>query len=175
MRESSPKQPPLKLVVVEEGTHPSAPTLWSADEATELMVVVEGESEPPLDFALSTMRRIATLERSGRRVREVVILVSGQHDGQALAARCLLARAVLTHQMQEGQGELTFDAQPETDTEAQHELLSLAGVLMTDLGHSQISIRVRFADVRPVARTVPEADAKSGVFASARPGTQKAI
>lgn len=113
-----------------------------AGGADELCVFVPSGSGSPGDLALRTLRHIAAVERSGQRIVRAVIGAGPRSCGQVLAARTLMARAVIAHQCSVGAGELIFTCTAGPGSRVQHELLALAGTLTSELGTSRIAVRV---------------------------------
>jgi hypothetical protein len=135
--------------------HGSAP---GRTEPTELTVFVLADSDPPNRLALRVMRHIAAIERSGQRIASATLVAGAERGAQALAARCLMARALFAHQVNVGAGELVFSTRVHPDGHSQHELLALVGALTGERGAQQISIRVLIDvdDAAPVASIGPD-------------------
>lgn len=113
---------------------------WTGDPAAELLVVAGGGARSSLELALAMLVRIGQLQRAGRRIRQVLIALGPDIGRQAFAARELLARGVLTHLLEDGEGELVLTADDRRNRAAPDHLLRLVGLLTPELGQSRISI-----------------------------------
>lgn len=141
---------PVRLVVVEHGASMPSPSTSHESQADELDVFVLPDADSPSDLALRVLRQIAAIERSGQHIRSAVIAAAGDGGGQSLAARCLIARAMVAHQMGRGSGELVLTSRAVPGRRVQNQLLALAGALTVEAGASDVSIRV-LIDVAPEA------------------------
>jgi hypothetical protein len=135
----------VRLIVVEDGAEAVSPYL-SPEECEETVVVHQSDGELPVGLARRTVSRIGTLERSGRAIGRAVVLIASRNDDQSMAARHLLARALLihAHEAPAGSGELILAAGGGADVDLRNELMALVGTLMGDPGHSAVPIRLRF-------------------------------
>jgi len=136
------KRPPVRLLIAEEGASVAHRRTSGNNGHSELAIFVPAGSDSPSRLALRTLRHIADIERSGQRISRAVITAGARSDGQVLAARSLVARALIAHQTAVGCGELVLVTRADAGSRAQHELLALAGTLTSELGTSRISIRV---------------------------------
>jgi hypothetical protein len=95
------------------------------------VVIGQADTEAPGELALRGIHRIASIESGGERIRRALVLIAPRIDEQSMAARDLLARAVLTHGSR-GPLELVFEACSEWEIPLRAWLLALAGKLMAD-------------------------------------------
>ena len=86
----------VRLVVAEEGAEGLAPYV-SPNASSDAMVTRQSSEETPAEFAVRVIRKITSIETSGHGVAAAVILLAPRLDPQAMAARELLARALLVH------------------------------------------------------------------------------
>lgn len=151
---------PARLVVVEDAARITADFLLDSINDGENVTVLVQDRNATRSLAARTMRRLADVERAGKKLTEAVIVVSAAKDAGTLAARCLLVRLLLAHLLRTGGGEVVLAADGATDSELRHQLLALAGTLAGEVGSSGIAIRVRF---EPEARPVARAGARHGL------------
>jgi hypothetical protein len=125
-----------------------------SDSFDETVVVTQLASEPSLVFAERAMAKLASAERSGKRVQELTLLTGRRHDEAARAARRLVALRLSAHaQASASVTELILQTPSESDGKARDELLELAGEV-TGASSAPILVRLRFGDPEP----------QSGVF-----------
>lgn len=152
------KRETIRLLVKELTS--AALTCQDAEQYDQTFVVAQLPGELPVRFALRTIQRLATLERSGHRVSCATFL-AGLHSGPGVAAaRRSIALALMQHQSNEGvPGGLVIEALAGVDEGARRELLSLVDDVLCSTASSPVPVRLRFA--APAADTAPP---KSGVF-----------
>jgi hypothetical protein len=85
-----------------------------------------------------------------------VLAASGSQGDDVFAARCAMARALLTHMAVLGEGKLALSAPDALPATARHELLDLAGTLISQLAGSPLSVAVRFDGAAFEADAEPE-------------------
>jgi hypothetical protein len=141
------EKPAVRLFVVESGAPMPIGSAPRAGETSELSIFVLADSDPPSRLALRVLRHIAAIERSGQRIVSATIVSGSQSGAQALAARCLMARALVAHQAGIGSGELVFSSGTGDVQREQQELLAMAGALTGERGAERVSIRVVIDDV----------------------------
>lgn len=156
----------VRLVVVEDGAQ-AVGSYLSAEECEETVVVHQSDDEPPAELARRVVGRIATLEGSGRAVARAVIMIANRTDCQAMAARHLLARALVMHAQVAlaGSADLTFAVDGRDNIDLRRELMALVETLIGEPVSSP-AIRVCFGPPeKPFGRQVSE----SGFFDRVRP------
>jgi hypothetical protein len=151
----------LRLLIVERGA--DLPALSPTDPIGDLVIVPDG-SDLPMDLALRVVQRIARAERRGQHVEEATIAIANDGRRQRSAARALIARALVRHQLHAGGGEILLWARCSPTSDTRHEILALAGVLMSELGSTRVSLRVLF-DPYPEAFADVDQELTSGVHA----------
>lgn len=152
-KRAQPEETPTRLVVVEDRAHLKADFLLDSATDGESVTVLVQDHDSAHRLAVRTMRRLASVERTGKRLTQAVVVVGSDKDASALAARCVLVRVLLAHLVRAGAGEVVLTAGGDTDSELRHQLLALAGTLAGEVGSSGVAIRVRFGqDARPPAR-----------------------
>jgi hypothetical protein len=156
-----PTQPAVdktRLIVLED---PIQAREYLRVEGEPACVVAKAPSESTAQLALRTIRRIAALESAHTQVTEAVLAIDESTSRQSSAARELIARTVLCHMMQRSdESELVLAAS--RTAAARHQLMLLAGTLVTEAKGSGVRVVVRFGDNHENARP------KSGVFARVR-------
>lgn len=151
----------LRLLVLEHGADLPA---FSRSEPIGDLVIVPDAPERPADLALGVIRRIARAERQNCHIQEATIAVSGAGGSQRSAARALLARELARHQLQAGGGEIVLWARGSATAETRHDILALAGVLMSELRSTRVSLRVLF-EPDSAGFACAEGDPPSGIHA----------
>jgi len=143
-------QPKAQLVIVEVGADIGAPSAPPPElDQTALIAQLQGETSPEL--AQRSIQRIASLERSGLHVVQVMVFLAAAFDAATMAARRVLSCAVLSYaQTAHRPCELVF-----VDLKAGHplrrELWKLIEQLVTEPGSSLVPIRLRFPERKPPA------------------------
>jgi hypothetical protein len=158
-------KPEMRLVVVEAGAKLPEPS--PSEEIGDIVIVVQRAGERPGEVAVRVARHVARAESDGRRVRDALLVVGEKSDGQVLAGRTLLARALLVHQVRAGSGELVISAPSSLVPDARHELMALAGTITRELRGAPIGICVRFwsrAGRAASRATQPGSELPSGVY-----------
>jgi hypothetical protein len=167
-RARAPWEPadPIRFVVVEAGAEfPDLVTAGDVEAETEVVQQTVGD-ERPAEIALRAVRRLATIERTGRRVAVVVLGVGRNADRAVWSTRELITRTVVRHMEERGGGQVLFCCHGQVDPDLRSELLALGRSLTTELGGGRVSASVRFSGredvparsgVRLVARE-PESD-----------------
>jgi hypothetical protein len=152
------------LVVVEAGAHVSGLRLAPDGDGDEDTVVVrQMDGEPSSVLAARAIARLALIERSGSAVQRAVMLIAPRRDGQSMAARHLLARALLTHAHvnHDSAAELRLSVGGDADAALRDELLALVELLVGTPGSAVVPIRVQFGPPEEPSRRAPR---QSGIF-----------
>lgn len=157
----------VRLIVVEDGAR-AIDSYLSPEECEETVVVHQSDGELPVELARRIVGRIGTLERSGRGIGRAVVLMASRNDDQSMAARHLLARALIIHAhvAPAGAGELIFAVGDGADVDLRYELMALVEALIGEPGGSPMPIRLRFGT--PGESSGP-AIRKSGSLPRSRP------
>lgn len=134
-----------------------------ANDNEETIVIGQGRDEPAIDLVFRVIRRLSSVEQSGRRVIHAVVKISPRLDDQVFAARNLLMRALLTHSAVLGATELVLTVGEDGPGSLRMRLLELVEELVGESVGGSTGIRVQFGENTP--RHVPE----SGTFACATP------
>jgi hypothetical protein len=157
-----PTQPAVdktRLIVLEDPIQ--AREYLRVAEGEPACVVAKAPSESTAQLAIRTIRRIAALESASTQVTEAVLAIDESTSRQSAAARELIARTVLCHMMQRSDESQLVVAASRTAA-ARHQLMLLAGTLVTEAKGSGVQVVVRFGENDDSARP------KSGVFARVR-------
>jgi hypothetical protein len=163
VRNRSEKNQAVRLVVVERGAD-LRDFETPGNEADGVHVIGQGRDESALSLAMRVIDRLASIERSESQLDRALLLVAPQVDGQSLAARELMARAMLTHASIAGAAELVLAVRADADPDVRHAVLNLVETLMGEHGAASMPIRIRFGgkadraepiinSVRPWGRT----------------------
>lgn len=134
--------PKRRLIVTEEGAQGFS-AFVSADEAEETLVVAQGAEEAAVVLPFRVMARLALMGRSGRSVDSATILVGDRLDGESVAARELVARALLAHMVAAGSGDLAFAAYGAV-ADLRHDLMTLVEALLNEHEGIPVALRLRF-------------------------------
>ncbi len=139
------------IVVVEQGV----PPLQALDQngicdACLRAVVAQQHDETPAELALRVARRIERLTRQGTPLEAGVFVASDATDDDVFTSRCLMARAMLRGMSAAHEPRLVFEVPSTLSDAGRHELLALAGTLMSQLDSSRVQVLVRFADAEKV-------------------------
>lgn len=141
------------LVVVESGGAGSASRMAPGEGA---VFVAQSGSESPLTFAHKVLGQIAGFERRRHAITPATLIVAGSAEPHQLAARALIARALLSHMAAHGAGDLIVQA-TDAEPEARDELLALVERLLEEHPESGVAIRLQF-------RPAPSGPRASGVY-----------
>jgi hypothetical protein len=131
----------------------------SPDECDETIVVRRNNDELPVDLARRSIRRIVLIEQAGCSIRRAIVVVAPELDAQWVAARHLLARALVTHAhvALTDCAELFFAVDGDANTDLRHEIMALIDALIGEPETSLVPIRVRFGvDYEPSRPPVRE-------------------
>jgi hypothetical protein len=137
----------MRLVVVENGVRDIDRHVLP-DDCDETVVIRQFDGELPVDLVRRSIRRIAAIEQSRRRITRAVVLVAPNADKQSMAARSLLARAILTHAHPSfaGATEFTFFVDADVEPDLRHELLGLVEAIIGLQASRAAPIRLRFGE-----------------------------
>jgi hypothetical protein len=133
----------LRCVVVESGAPllvQNAPTGFD-----ETIVIAETQGEASSAFAQRFADRLTHLERTGRHLDAVVVLVGSRNDPETRAARRRLVESLSSHARAQGaSSELTLMTERDDDAEQQAELFALAEAVTALPNAELVPVRVRF-------------------------------
>lgn len=133
----------VRLVVVESGA--DVRDFDTLDPGADgVHIIKQGSDEAPVELAARAIERLASIERSDRRLEQSVLLVSKYFDEQSAAARELLARALLTHASVAGAAELMLALRADADPSLRSSVLTLVETLMGEQGAAAMPIKIRF-------------------------------
>lgn len=141
-RKTNPS-PPVRLVLVEEGADPIDVHTVTGD-GDETLVLGQGRGECATDFTYRVIQKLSALEQVGRRVGVAVLRVAPRVDPQTMAARNLLARALLTHSAVAGPTELVFGAGARIGKGLRLRLLALVEELIQESVTGSTTLRIQF-------------------------------
>lgn len=145
----------VRLVVVENGA--DVRDFDTLDPGADgVHIIKQGSEEAPIELASRAIERLANIERTGIRLEQTLLLVSGQFDEQSAAARELLARALLTHASVAGAAELVLALRADADPNLRSSVLSLVEMLMGEQGAAAMPIKIRFGGQGLVAPSVTQ-------------------
>ena len=165
-------------VVVEDGAHELGSRV-APDGGDETVVVAQWRGETPASLIARVAARVVALERSGKKVRQAVLLVGAHQNDQALAGRLQIARALLSRLLSSNGNELVLDAIG-APAAVRHELLSEVEALLDEFERPNVAIRLQFRRERPREQSGihsapgPVRDSRRS-FASARPSCAAAL
>lgn len=131
-----------RLVVSEVGAS-SLDAALSREPWQETVLIAEQGDAARAELPARVASRIALLERHGNRLACAVLLVGSACDASSDAARELVARALLTHLIASGSGELIVSAH-EPNRELRDRLVELVGKLLGELTSQAVTIRLQF-------------------------------
>jgi hypothetical protein len=150
----------VRLVVVEEGTAHLA-SHAPPDGSEQTLVLAPSPSERPLVLYTRAIRRMLALEQSKRSIRRVVMILAHRFDREAMNARLLMARTLISHATtRAGCSELVLCADDERRPGFRAGLLRLVEALMAEPGSDALAIRIRFASVSAQPRQAHSGDKK---------------
>jgi hypothetical protein len=155
------KPQPVRLVAVEDGAR-GFESRVTPDGGEETVVVTQWSGEPPESLIVRVAARIVALERSGKRVDRAILLVGHERDQHVIAARRLVARALLSHLHSSSGSELVLDAVG-APASVRHALLAEVEALLEESEAPSVPIRLQFRYARPASResgvySVPDAN-----------------
>lgn len=135
----------VRLVVVEHEAK-AFDSYLSPDECDETVLVRQSDGELPFDFIQRVIGRIGIMERSACHIGKAIVLLAPRLDDQSMAARRLLARALLTptHVAVTGPAELLLAVGGDAEAALRHGLMALVETLVGEPGSGSVPIRVRF-------------------------------
>lgn len=135
----------VRLVVVENGAHSIDSSLIS-EGCQKAVVIQQSNAEAPLELVGRIIEQIAALGRAGKTVEQAVIFAAPRLDGQSMAARHLLARALLksAHIALTRSAELIFNVNAGASGELRHAFMGLVEALFGDSSGLPVPIRLRF-------------------------------
>jgi hypothetical protein len=151
------KPQPVRLVAVEDGAH-GFESRVAPDGGDETVVVTQWSGEPPESLIGRVAARIVALERSGKKVDRAILLIGQKRNPHTIAARRLVARALLSHLHSSSGTELVLDAVG-APANVRHELLSEVESLIEESERPSVPIRLQFRHER-----APSGD--SGIYST---------
>jgi hypothetical protein len=115
-------------------------------------VIAQIRGESPLETVHRAVARLASFERTGRRIDSALLLVSPRCDAECNTSRRLLSLALLSHMAAGRHGELALCAD-EPDDELYDELVGLTDGLSAEFDRQGVEVRLRLRGERssPVA------------------------
>ncbi|MEO8185291.1 MAG: hypothetical protein ABI895_41315 [Deltaproteobacteria bacterium] len=143
--EERPSSRSVRFVLIEEGTSGfDAPSPTDAGAPT--VVVAQSPAEPPGAFAIRAVRRVLDLELSGLSIDCTLLLLSPRFDPEAMAARLMIARGLITHSASMGSrsSELLLRAGCPSPFDLRYSLPSLMDALLGEPGSWALPIRASF-------------------------------
>lgn len=149
----------IRLVVSEDGAARFDSEVLP-DGRDETVVIAQLRGESPLETVHRGVARVASLERSRRRVESALILVSPRCDAEFRASRMLLALALMSHMAAAQDGELVLCAD-EPDDELYDQLATLVDRLRTEFAYSGVDVRLRVRGARSSPMAIGSIDALS--------------
>ncbi len=138
------------LVVIEFGA--SWPSWQDPGQAGNTAVVAQHYEGEPGSLLTQVESRTQRLLAMGWRINEIVLVSNGRGDVDALAARALLARALLRKLKQDGGASLTFSVTAELGARAVHALNALESALRGSALASGVELSV-YVDTREPLRS----------------------
>jgi len=135
----------VRFVLIEEGTS-GFDTANPTDGNDPTVVVAQKPDEPPSAFAMRAVRRVLDLEMSGLSIGCTLLLLSPRFDPEAMAARLMIARGLITHSASMGSrsSELLLRAGRPSPFDLRYSLPSLMDALLGEPGSWALPIRASF-------------------------------
>lgn len=144
------------LLVVNESqaTWPRCASSYRA-HASELVLVAQSASEEPIHFAERVIDRAATISAANHHLVAGILRVNFAVDREHLAARCLMARALISQMLQYGTGHLVLSGDARLCKDGRQQLFALVDLLKEHLTGTQLLIRVELEAqaLEPVAES----------------------
>jgi hypothetical protein len=140
----------VRLIALEDGAS-EVDCRVCPDRREETVVIHQCDGELPGAFSGRIINRIGIFERSGRCIDQAVIAVGHRFDDQAMAARHLLARVLLTHVhfSLADAAELVLAVDGDVGPALRRQLWALAEALVGGTSGSRVAIRLRFGRSEP--------------------------
>jgi len=126
------------LIVRERGTPWLANHLAGLGEADNTMVLMQLDSEAPLELEARLMRRVKKYNGKENHLHSAVIACNDATDGAALSSRYRIARKVLMKLAKSGAGKLLLVLDPMSGLEG---TVELARRLVAEIKGCRLSIR----------------------------------
>ena len=139
---------PAALVVIEFGA--SWPRWLNPAHAGDLAVVAQHYEGPPTDLVAQVASRTQRLTQAGWQLDEVILVVNGRSDAEAVAARSVLSRGLLALVRQSGGCHLTLSVSEALGRRASHSLTMLAVALEPTARAADMVLAVRIGEEAPV-------------------------
>ncbi len=127
--------PNVSMVVAERGSDWSGWAEALRQGCPEVVVVQQATEESPSAFAQRVRSRVSELDSSGQTLREAVIVGGGRTDKDAMAARSLEIRALVSPMVRAGTGRV-FLGSREQDKFSMLALASLVAEMLRGTGVS---------------------------------------
>lgn len=149
------------LVVIEFGA--SWPRWLSPIDSGDMAVVAQHYEGPPESLLTQVRSRISRVVTVGWQIDDVVLVSNGRTDLDALSARSLVARELLSHLRLVSGVRLLFTVDTALGRRASHTLTALAASLEQPALSAGISLCVRLGDSEPIyARPTAPRIARAG-------------
>lgn len=128
-----PNVPSVSMVVAERGSEWSGWFAALKKACAEVILVQQERGESPSAFAQRVRTRVSELDQLGQTLREAVIVGGGRTDKDAIAARSLEIRALVSPMVRAGAGRV-FLGSGGRDKYSMHALASLVGEMLRGTG-----------------------------------------
>lgn len=135
---------PATLVVIEFSA--SWPRWLEPSREGDMAVVAQHYEGAPSSLVTQVATRMMRLQSLGWRLERLILVTNGRVDPDALAARSVLARGLLSRLRQLGGGELQLTVDRHQGKRAEGGLLTLGGALESSLRGAPIQLSVRVGD-----------------------------
>lgn len=132
------------LVVIEFSA--AWPEWLAPGSSGDIAVVAQHYEGHPSSLVTQVAMRATRLARVGWRVAKVVLVTSGRSDPEAVAARSVLARGLLSRLRLQGYGELVLTVDPRQGRRAVSSLMALANALEASPGGGKVELSLRVGD-----------------------------
>jgi hypothetical protein len=149
------------LVVIEFGA--SWPKWLEPSQGGDLAVVAQHYEGEPRSLVTQVANRIARLETTGWQLGTTVLVINDRVDGDAFAARSILARGLLARLARAGGGELVLTVSDSTNARVRSGVLGLAAALDPEALVANVRVGVRMGRDAPLFGSVRPAEQPAGV------------
>jgi hypothetical protein len=136
------------LVVIEYGG--AWPNWLPPAETGSVAVVAQHYEGDPMSLVTQVASRLQKLEASGWKFASMVLVSNGRSDDQAIAARAVLARGLLSRLKKSKGCRLAFTVDPRAGRRACYTLELLAAAIDDDAIGSGVSVSVRHGLGEPI-------------------------
>ena len=150
----------MTLVVIEYGA--SWPS-WLPPSSGDMAIVAQHYEGAPGSLFTQVASRLTRLEQGGWRLRRVILVSNGRTDAEALGARSLLARGLLSRLTVVPQAELVLTQASGVGARSLGSLMALASSLEQSRAAATVQLVVREADSQVRGgRPMPQAALRAG-------------